>query len=111
MKIHTLLDLRGKIPTVIRITPAELNDIQILDDIVLEPRALYVMDRGYLDFARIHRWTQAGAFLVRRARKDFLYRRMICHMVDKSTGFQSDQTILLKWFYSVKGDSESVRSV
>jgi hypothetical protein len=111
VKLHTLLDLRGNIPTVIRITPAQLNDLQFLDHIVLEPGAFYVMDRGYLDFTRLHRWTLAGAFFVIRARKDFRFRRLISHKVDKTTGVQCDQTILLKWFYSVKGYPERLRRV
>jgi len=111
VKLHTLLDLRGNIPTVIRITPAQLSDLQFLDHIVLEPGAFYVMDRGYLDFARLHRWTLAGAFFVTRARKDFSFRRLISHKVDKTTGVQCDQTILLKWFYSVKGYPERLRRV
>ena len=111
VKLHTLLDLRGNIPTVIRITPAQLSDLQFLDHIVLEPGAFYVMDRGYLDFARLHRWTLAGAFFVTRARKDFRFRRLISHKVDKTTGVQCDQTILLKWFYSVKGYPERLRRV
>jgi Domain of unknown function (DUF4372)/Transposase DDE domain len=111
VKLHTLLDLRGNIPTVIRITPAQLSDLQFLDHIVLEPGAFYVMDRGYLDFARLHRWTLAGAFFVIRARKDFRFRRLISHKVDKTTGVQCDQTILLKWFYSVKGYPERLRRV
>jgi hypothetical protein len=111
VKLHTLLDLRGNIPTVIRITPAQLGDLQFLDHIVLEPGAFYVMDRGYLDFTRLHRWTLAGAFFVIRARKDFRFRRLISHKVDKTTGVQCDQTILLKWFYSVKGYPERLRRV
>src|SRR4029453_5588547 len=111
VKLHTLLDLRGNIPTVIRITPAQLSDLHFLDHIVLEPGAFYVMDRGYLDFARLHRWTLAGAFFVIRARKDFRFRRLISHKVDKTTGVQCDQTILLKWFYSVKGYPERLRRV
>jgi hypothetical protein len=111
VKLHTLLDLRGNIPTVIRITPAQLSDLQFLDHIVLAPGAFYVMDRGYLDFARLHRWTLAGAFFVTRARKDFRFRRLISHKVDKTTGVQCDQTILLKWFYSVKGYPERLRRV
>ncbi len=111
VKLHTLLDVRGKIPTVIRITPAQLHDVQFLDHIVLEPGAFYVMDRGYLDFARLYRWTLAGAFFVTRARKNFRFRRMISHQVDKTTGAQCDQTILLKWFYPLQGYPERLRRV
>lgn len=111
VKLHTLLDLRGNIPTVIRITPAQLHDVQFLDHIVLEPGAFYVMDRGYLDFARLYRWTLAGAFFVTRARKNFRFRRIISHEVDKTTGVQCDQTILLTWFYPLKGYPARLRRV
>ncbi len=111
VKLHTLLDLRGNIPTFIRITPAKLHDVHFLDDIVLEPGAFYVMDRGYLDFARLYRWTLAGAFFVTRARKDFRFQRMVSHEVDKTTGVQCDQTILLKWFYSVQGYPQRLRRI
>ena len=111
VKLHTLLDLRGNIPTVIRITAAQLHDVHFLDHIVLEPGAFYVMDRGYLDFARLHRWTLAGAFFVTRARKDFRFRRVISHQIDKATGVQCDQTVLLKSFYSVQGYPDRLRRV
>jgi hypothetical protein len=112
IKLHTLLDLRGSIPTVIRITPARLHDVHFLDHLVLEPGAFYVMDRGYLDFARLHRWTEAGAFFVTRARKDFRFQRLISHPVDDKTGgVQCDQTISLKWFYSAKGYPGPLRRV
>ncbi len=111
VKLHTLLDLKGNIPTVIRITPAQLHDVQFLDHIVLEPGAFYVMDRGYLDFARLYRWTLAGAFFVTRARKNFRFRRVISHEVDKTTGVQCDQTILLKWFYPLQGYPQRLRRV
>ena len=112
IKLHTLLDLRGNIPTVIRITPAQLHDVHFLDHLVLEPGAFYVMDRGYLDFARLHRWTQAGAFFVTRASKNFRFQRLVSHPVeDKTGGVQCDQTISLKWFYSVQGYPGPLRRV
>jgi hypothetical protein len=111
VKLHTLLDLKGSIPTFIRITPARLSDIRILDQIVLEPGAFYIMDRGYLGFSRLYRWTLAGAFFVIRARKDFSFRRLISQSVDKNTGIQCDQVILLKWIYSVKGYPERLRRI
>jgi transposase len=111
MKLHTLLDLRGNIPTVIRITPAQLHDVHFLDDILLEPGAFYVMDRGYLDFARLHRWTLAGAFFVTRAKKNFRFHRLISHEVDKTGGVICDQTISLHWFYSAKGYPDRLRRV
>jgi hypothetical protein len=111
VKLHTLLDLRGKIPTVIRITPAQLHDVHFLDDIVLEPEAFYIMDRGYLNFARLHRWTLTGAFFVTRAKKNFRFRRMISHEVDKTTGVQCDQTILLNSFYPLQEYPERLRRI
>jgi len=103
VKLHTMLDLRGSIPTFIRITPAQLHDVHFLDHILLEPGAFYVMDRGYLDFTRLHRWTREGAFFVTRARKNFRFRRLASHGVDKTTGIVCDQTISLVWFYPAKG--------
>jgi hypothetical protein len=111
VKLHTLLDLRGSIPTFIRITQARLSDIRILDEILLEPGAFYVLDRGYLGFSHLYRWTQAGAFFVIRARKDFKFRRLISQPVDKSTGIQCDQIVLLRWIYSVKGYPERLRRI
>jgi hypothetical protein len=111
VKLHTLLDLRGNIPTVIRITPAKLHDIHFLDHILLEPGAFYLMDRGYLDFTRLHRWTLEGAFFVTRARKNFRFRRLASHVVDKTTGVLCDQTISLQYFYSVKGYPGRLRRV
>ena len=83
MKLHTLLDLRGNIPTFIRISAAQLHDVNVLDNLVPEAGAFYVMDRGYLDFERLYRWTLAGAFFVTRARKNFRFDR-----VDIPTGRQ-----------------------
>jgi hypothetical protein len=111
VKVHAMLDLRGKIPTFIRIAPAQLHDVLFLDHLILEPGAFYVMDRGYLDFARLRRWNLANAFFVTRARKNLRFKRLISHEVDKTTGVQCDQTILLKWFYSVKGYPDRLRRI
>jgi len=111
VKLHTLLDLRGNIPTFIQITPARLHDVNILDHLAPEPGAFYVMDRGYLDFERLYRWTQAGAFFVTRARKNLRCRRLYSHPVDKSTGVQCDQTIALVWYWTVKGYPAPLRRV
>ena len=111
VKLHTLLDLRGNIPTFIRVTPAQLHDVNVLDDITPEAGAFYVMDRGYLDFPRLYRWTQCAAFFVTRARKDFRFRRISSHPVDKSTGVQCDQTIALVSFYPLKGYPAHLRRV
>ncbi len=111
MKLHTLLDLRGNIPTFIRITPARLHDINVLDALTPEAGAFYVMDRGYLDFERLYRWTLAGAFFLTRARKNFRFERIASRPVDKRTGVQCDQTIRLVWFYSSRGYPSDLRRI
>ena len=95
IKLHTLLDLRGSIPTFIDITEALRNDVNILDFLVVEPGAFYVMNRGYLDFARLYRIHQQRAFFVTRAKKNFRCKRLYSRAVDKSTGLRCDQTIVL----------------
>ena len=95
VKVHTLLDLRGSIPSFIRVTSAHVSDVSVLDDLVLEPGACYVMDRGYIHFARLYRFTLAATFFVVRARTNMQYRRRYSHRVDKTTGLRSDQTIVL----------------
>jgi len=111
MKLHTLLDLRGNIPTFIRITPARLHDINVLDDLTPEAGAFYVMDRGYLDFERLYRWTLSGSFFVTRARKNFRFDRVDSRPVDKGAGVQCDQTIRLVWFYSSRGYPGELRRI
>jgi hypothetical protein len=111
VKLHTLLDLRGNIPSFIRITPAHVHDINVLDQLTPEPGAFYVMDRAYLDFARLFRWTQAGAFFVTRARKNFRFHRLASRPVDRSTGVQCDQTISLVWFYTIRGHPLPLRRI
>jgi transposase len=111
LKLHTLLDLRGQIPTFLRITPARVHDVNILDQLTPEPGAFYIMDRGYLNFERLYRWTLHGAFFVTRARKNFRFVRLISHPVDKSSGVQCDQTIALQWFYSAKGYPARLRRI
>lgn len=95
IKLHTLLDLRGNIPTFIEITEALLHDVNILDVLVAEPGACYIMDRGYLDFARLYRWTLSGIFFVIRSKRNFKFRRVYSRKVDKSTDLKFDQTIVL----------------
>ena len=95
IKLHTLLDLRGNIPTFIEITEALLHDVNILDILVAEPGSFYVMDRGYLDFARLYSWKLCGTFFVIRAKKNLKFRRLYSRKVDKSTGLRCDQTIVL----------------
>jgi len=82
IKMHTLLDVRGSIPSFIHITPARVHDVTVLDEIVLEPGAFYIMDRGYIHFARLYRFTLAASFFVVRARENMRYRRRYSHVVD-----------------------------
>jgi hypothetical protein len=95
IKLHTLLDLRGNIPADIRITTGKVHDVNILHDLIPEPGAWYIMDRGYVDFARLYRFTEWSAFFVTRAKKNLQCQRRYSHPVDKSTGLLSDQTIML----------------
>jgi transposase len=111
MKLHTLLDLRGNIPTFLRITPARLHDVHVLDDLTPEAGAFYVLDRGYLDFERLYRWTLQSAYFVTRARKNFRFDRVESRLVDKGTGVQCDQTIRLVWFYSSRGYPGDLRRI
>ncbi len=111
VKLHTLLDLRGNIPTFIRITEAFVHDVNILDDIIPEAGAFYIMDRGYLDFTRLYLFYQCLAFFVTRAKGNFQFRRLYSHPVDKSTGLRCDQTIALTGFYSVKDYPERLRRI
>jgi len=95
VKLHTLLDLRGNIPTFIQISDGKLHDVNVLDLLVPEPGAFYVMDRGYLDFKRLFRLHQAGAFFVIRAKSNTRMRRLYSRTVDSSTGLRCDQTVVL----------------
>lgn len=94
IKLHTLLTLQGNFPTVIIITPGSVHDVNILDQLVWEAGSFYIMDRGYLDFARLHRIHQSGAFCVTRAKKNFRCARRYSRPVDKSTGLRFDQTVV-----------------
>ena len=95
VKLHTLLDLRGNIPTFIHISDGKLHDVNILDQMAFEAGSFYVMDRGYIDFARLYVLHQALAFFVTRAKSNLQYRRVYSHPVDKTTGLRCDQTIML----------------
>jgi hypothetical protein len=96
IKLHTLLDLHGCIPCFISITDGKTHDVNILDELLPEPGAFYIMDRGYIDFARLYALTQSFAFFVIRAKSNLDYSRRSYRQVDKSTGLRSDQTIILK---------------
>jgi len=93
IKINTLLDLRGAIPSMIHVTPGDVHEVNWLDDLIFEPGAFYIMDRGYLDFARLYRITQAGAFFVTRAKKGLKFARLYSRLVDFATGVRCDQTV------------------
>jgi hypothetical protein len=92
VKIHTCVDVRGNIPTFMRLTEAASSDVGMLDTLPVEPGAFYLLDRAYLDFARLYAMSQAGAFFVTRAPKDTRFRRSLSRPVDKSLGLRSDQT-------------------
>jgi Domain of unknown function (DUF4372)/Transposase DDE domain len=93
VKLHTQLDLRGAIPTVVRITEGKCADVTFLDDVALEAGAIYIMDRGYVDFERLHRFTEEAAFFVTRTKKGIRFRRRTSRPVDFATGLQSDHTV------------------
>lgn len=111
IKLHTLLDLRGSIPTFIHISDGKLHEVKTLDIIPFEPSAFYIMDRGYLDFARLYSLAQALAFFLIRAKSNLKCRRIYSHPVDRTTGLISDQTIILTGFYQSKDYPEKLRRV
>jgi hypothetical protein len=95
VKVHTQMDLRGSIPSFIRISDGKLHDVHFLDDVILEPGALYVMDRGYLDFARLFQFQLQSCSFITRAKSNFRYSRIRSFPIDKSTGLRSDQMVRL----------------
>jgi IS4 transposase len=95
VKLHTLLDLRGSIPCFVHISHGKMHDVNALDHLPIEPGAFYVMDRGYVDFQRLYRFTQAGAFFVTRSKRNLDCTRRQRRLVDKMTGLRSDQTVVL----------------
>ncbi len=111
VKLHTLLDLRGNIPTVLFITPGRVHDVNILDQLVVEPGAFYILDRGYVDFSRLYRLHQALGFFVTRAKRNFRFRYLASRPVDRTTGVHSDQLIRLFGFYSHQGYPERLRRI
>ena len=111
VKLHTLLNLRGSIPSFIEITDGKVADVNILDILVPEAGAFYIMDRGYLDFARLHVLHQALTFFVTRAKSNLQCRRLYSRIVDKTTGLRCDQTILLTGVQSIKDYPEQIRLV
>jgi transposase len=111
IKLHTLLDLRGAIPAFIFISDGKLHDVNVLDVLLPEPGAFYVMDRGYLDFERLYVLHQAKAFFVTRAKANFRCKRLYSLPVDRATGLICDQVIELTVFFSKQGYSERLRRI
>lgn len=111
IKMHTQLDLRGSIPTFIEISDGKVHDVNILDLLILEPGAFYIMDRAYLDFERLYYMHQCLTFFVIREKHNFNYRRLYSREVDKSLGFKCDQTIKLTGFYTSKKYPEKLRRI
>lgn len=111
VKLHTLLDLRGSIPTFLHISDGKLHDVNVLDILPIEAGAFYVMDRGYVDFARLYAMHQAGAFFVTRAKHGMDARRVYSSPTQRSTGVICDQRVMLNGFYSAKAYPEHLRRV
>ncbi|MEQ8181719.1 MAG: IS4 family transposase [Smithellaceae bacterium] len=111
VKMHTLLDIRGNIPSFIEITSGSVHDVNILDVLVPEPGNFYVMDRGYLDFDRLYNFTQLLSFFVTRAKKNTKFRRLYSHPIERSTGLICDQTIKLVTYQSQKDYPAKLRRI
>jgi hypothetical protein len=111
VKMHTLLDLHGNIPTFIRVTSGDVHDVNILDEIMPEAGAFYVMDRGYIDFERLYVFTLCSAFFVVRTKSNVLLQRRYSRPVNKSTGVRSDQTVILSAFASASVYPDALRRV
>jgi len=111
VKMHTLLDLRGNIPTFIHITDGKVADVNVLDEFLPEAGAFYVMDRGYIDFERLYRFTLESAFFVVRTKSNVLLQRRYSHPVDPSAGVRSDQTVILASLASASAYPDALRKV
>jgi hypothetical protein len=111
VKMHTLLDLHGNIPTFIRVTSGDVHNVNILDEILPEAGAFYVMDRGYIDFQRLFVFTLSSAFFVVRTKSNVLLQRRYSHPVDKNTGIRSDHTVVLSSFESASAYPDALRRV
>ena len=111
IKVHTLLDLRGQIPSFIHISDGKWHDVNVLDILIPEAGAFYVMDRGYLDFARLYTLHQSGGFFVTRAKRNTNIRRIVSRPVERSTGLVCDQTVMLNNFYAAKDYPGQLRRV
>ena len=111
VKLHTLLDLRGSIPTSVYVTGGQVHDVNLLDELLLEAGAFYLLDRGYVDFARLYGFTQACAFFVTRAKKNMQFYRRASRPVERSTGVRCDQTILLTGIRTAQRYPDPLRRV
>ncbi len=111
VKLHILLDLHGNIPSVVIITTGKVHDVNILDQLIIEVGAIYIMDRGYLDFTRLYKIHRASAFFVTRTKRNFSRTRLYSQPVDKSTGVQCDQIVVLKGRYAKKDYPEKLRRI
>jgi hypothetical protein len=111
VKMHTLLDLHGNIPTFIRITDGQVHDVNVLDEILPEAGAFYVLDRGYIDFERLFVFTLCSAFFVVRTKENLLLQRRYSHPMDKTTGVRSDHTVILTAIESAKAYPDPLRRV
>lgn len=111
VKLHTLLDIQGAIPVFIEITSGLVHDVNILDVLIPEPGSFYVMDRGYLDFRRLHRINKHFGYFIIRAKKNMKFRRLYSQKVEKSSGVLSDQVIRVSGFYAQKDYPEELRRV
>ena len=111
IKLHTLLDLRGNIPTFIHISDGKVHEVNILDQLLPEPGAFYIMDRGFLDFERLYRFHEAGSFFVTRGKLNLKVQRRYSHPVDRTTGLICDQSVVLTGFYSHRGFQASLRRI
>jgi len=111
IKLHTLLDLRGNIPTFIHISDGKVHEVNILDQLLPEPGAFYIMDRGFLDFERLYRFHQAGSFFVTRGKSNLKVERRYSHPVDRKTGLICDQSVVLTGFYSHQGFQAPLRRI
>lgn len=111
IKLHTLLDLHGNIPVLAIITHGKVHDVTIIDNLLLEAGALYIMDRAYTDFNRLYRILQEKAFFITRAKKNLNFKRLYSQAIDKSTGLKCDQTIVLKGYYTKQKYPDKLRRI
>jgi hypothetical protein len=111
VKLHTLLNLRGNIPSFLSITQGNVHDVKLLDELLIEPGSVYVLDKAYVDFARLHLFTQSCAYFVTRAKSNLRFSRLYSHPVEKSCGTRCDQTIRLSGFYSAQQYPNTLRRI